>query len=266
MKLRSCWRPRFCPAWAESVKPPGARGTKPSNGYAAPSKPVLVYQRDSMAQRRRNFFARLPQNVGESEGQQRSSGACREPAFGAIRPAASTGQRDRLRPPKTTRDEVATEGRTGLPILGIGLSRVPARRADGSAPRADRTLQAHARLPALDCLDGQRQCSNGRTEPYLDHVVPETAAFQCAPAKRGKEQLVRRQSTGASKTARDVCVQPRPSGTQHRNHDVRTRNLRISQASDVARGRWQKCPWATAWQDLTGQSAEGKSGEKMGEK
>lgn len=153
LKLRSCWRPSFCPACAERVKPPDARGTKPSNGFAAPSRPVLGYQRDSMAQRRRNFFARLPQNVGQSEGQQRSSGACREPAFGEVPSAASTGQRDRFRPPKTTRDELATEGRTGLPILGIALSRVPARRADGSAPRADRTLQAHARLPALDCLD-----------------------------------------------------------------------------------------------------------------
>jgi len=97
--------------------------------------------------------------------------ACREPAFGVTRPAAPTEQRDRFRPPELTLDELAAEGRTGLPILGFDRLRVSARRADLAAS-ADRTLRTRARFPAVSQLGAAHvrcpaRASGSKAEPTV---------------------------------------------------------------------------------------------------
>jgi hypothetical protein len=109
----------------------------------------------------------LPQNVRQSEGQQRSGEACREPAFGEGLSAASTGQRDRFRPPKTTRDDPAqrTFATTDFPRcsrFSLGASSIfppPLRvRAEVNHPLGDfsrdEELTPRPRLPLRETSPG----------------------------------------------------------------------------------------------------------------
>jgi hypothetical protein len=151
---------------------------KPSKGFTAHGKPALtVLARLDVPTGRKGLGGPLPQNVGQSEGKECSVEANREPTFGETPPAAPTGQRDRFRPPQLTLSEFATEGRTGLPMLGFDHLRVPARLADPSAACADRTLRTCARFPAVGEIGSdQLRC---RTSPSRSQPKPTLTNGTC---------------------------------------------------------------------------------------
>ena len=154
------------------VKRPDAPEAEPRTGYAADGEPTLAVLAQLGSP---DGCGRALSRCRRTWGRARTRSAARKLTasnFGAARPGVPTGQRDRFRPPDCRWDGLATEGRTGLPILGFRPPMRPctAGRSLGSRCRTDATNTCQNSHRAQEWFCSTLVPSTGVPKPHGAHA------------------------------------------------------------------------------------------------